>query len=79
MKKIIIDGRRHYPLAFKHSVIKEYLAGGIGMGALLKKYDIRINGGIHRWMRRLGYTEVAVKDRYLSSSKLQTVPAKKNK
>lgn len=31
MEKIIIDGKRHYPLKFKHAVIKEYLADGIGI------------------------------------------------
>ena len=77
MEKIIIDGRRHYSLDFKHSVIKEYLAGGIGMNALLRKYDIRINGGIIRWMRRLGYVEVPVKDGYLPIAKPLSLAAKK--
>ena len=77
MEKIIIDGRRHYPLEFKHAVIKEYLSGALGHQALLRKYDIRINGGIIRWMRRLGYTEVPVKDGYLPSTKPLSLPAKK--
>jgi transposase len=77
MEKIIIDGKRHYPLEFKHAVIKEYLAGGIGHRALLRKYDIRINAGIVRWMRQLGYAEVPVKDRYLPSTKPLSLPSKK--
>jgi len=77
MEKIIIDGKRHYPLEFKHAVIKEYLAGGIGHKALLRKYDIRINAGVVRWMRQLGYAEVPVKDRYLPSSKPPSLPSKK--
>jgi transposase-like protein len=75
MEKIIIDGRRHYPLEFKHAVIKEYLSGSIGHNALLRKYDIRINGGIHRWMRQLGYAEE--KDRYLALLKPLVLPPKK--
>lgn len=78
MEKIIIDGRRHYPLDFKHAVIKEYLAGGIGHKALLRKYDIRINSGIVRWMRQLGYAEAPVKDGYLRKS-LSLPPKKTNK
>lgn len=77
MENIIIDGKRHYPLEFKHAVIKEYLAGGIGHRALLRKYDIRINAGIVRWMRQLGYAEVPVKGRYLPSAKPLSLPAKK--
>jgi len=77
MKKIIIDGKRHYPLEFKHAVIKEYLAGGIGHKALLRKYDIRINSGVVRWMRQLGYAEVPVKDGYLLPTKPLSLPAKK--
>ncbi len=77
MEKIIIDGKRHYSLEFKHGVIKEYLAGGIGHNALLRKYDIRINGGIVRWMRQLGYAEIPVKDGYLPSAKSLPLPAKK--
>lgn len=79
MEKIIIDGKRRYPLEFKHAVIKEYLAGGVGQNALLRKYDIRINSGIVRWMRQLGYAEVPAKDRYLASSKPLSLPAKKTK
>lgn len=77
MEKIIIDGKRHYPLDFKHAVIKEYLAGGIGHKALLRKYDIRINSGVVRWMRQLGYAEVPIKDRYLPSAKPLSLPSKK--
>jgi len=77
MKETIKEERRHYSREFKHSVIKEYLAGGIGMNALLRKYDIRINGGVIRWMRQLGYEEVSAKDRYLPSTKPLSLPAKK--
>lgn len=77
MEKIIIDGRRHYPLSFKHLVIKEYLAGGIGQNALLRKYDIRINSGIVRWMRQLGYVQAAEKDGYLPPLKPLSLPSKK--
>lgn len=77
MEKIIIDGRRHYPLEFKQAVIKEYLEGIIGHNALLRKYDIRINGGIHRWMRQLGYVDNEEKDRYLPPLKPLSLPSKK--
>jgi len=80
MEKIIIEERHRYPLGFKHSVIKEYLAGGIGYRALLRKYNIRSKGSIVNWMRQLGYSEVAVKDRYLPAVKpLQLASAKTNK
>jgi transposase len=77
MKETIIEERQHHPRAFKHSVIKEYLAGGIGMNALLKKYNIKTHGGVLRWMRQLGYSEVPVKGRYLASAKPLSLPAKK--
>jgi transposase-like protein len=77
MEKIIIEERRHYPEAFKHSVVKEYLAGGIGYRALLKKYDIRTSGSIARWKRQLGYAEVPLKDRYLPSVKSLSLSSKK--
>jgi transposase len=77
MEKIIIDGKGHYSLEFKHSVIKEYLVGGVSQKALLRKYDIRIHSGITRWMQKLGYAEVPEKDRYLSSAKPLSLPAKK--
>jgi transposase len=79
MKKNINEDRRHYPAAFKRKVVKEYLAGGIGYRALLKKYDIRSNGSIIRWMRQMGYAECGVKDRYLPSAKPLSLPAKKTK
>jgi transposase len=80
MEKIIIEERHRYPLGFKHSVIKEYLAGGIGYRALLRKYNIRSKGSIVNWMRQLGYSEVAVKDRYLPAVKpLQLASTKTNK
>lgn len=78
MEKIIIDGKRHYPLEFKHAVIKEYLAGGISHRGLLRKYDIRINAGIVRWMRQLGYAETPVKDRYLPPLNPLSLPSKKS-
>lgn len=72
-----MEERRHYSRPFKHSVIKEYLAGGIGMNALLRKHDIRINGGIRRWMRQLGYLGNEEKDRSLSAVKPLSLPPKK--
>jgi len=77
MEKIIIDGKRRYPLEFKHAVIKEYLAGGISHKALLRKYDIRINCGVVRWMRELGYIDNEEKDRYLPPLKPLSLPPKK--
>jgi transposase len=77
MEKTITYEKRHYPLDFKHAVIKEYLAGGIGKKPLLRKYDIRIADGITRWMRQLGYVEVPAKDRYLPSTKPLSLPSKK--
>lgn len=77
MEKIIISEKRHYSLDFKHAVIKEYLAGGIGKKTLLRKHDIRIADGITRWMRQLGYAEVPVKDGYLPLTKPLSLPSKK--
>jgi transposase len=77
MEKIIIEERRRYPLAFKHSVIKEYLAGGVGYRALLKKYDIKSNGSIIHWMRQLGYLENEEKGRTLPPVKQLPLPSKK--
>jgi len=76
------EERSHYSRAFKHSVIQEYLGGGISKTALLKKYNIKIHGGIVRWMRQLGYIGNEEKDRYLlpvkslslSSEKVNKVP-----
>jgi transposase len=76
MEKIIIEERHRYPLAFKHSVIKEYLAGGIGYRALLKKYDIKSNGSIIHWMRQLGYLENEEKGRTLPPVELSPLPPK---
>ena len=77
MEKIIIEERHRYPLAFKHSIIKEYLAGGIGYRALLRKHGIRSNGSIVNWMRQLGYSENEEKDRTLQQVKLLPLPSKK--
>jgi transposase-like protein len=77
MEKIIIKEHRQYPESFKHSVIKEYLAGGIGYRALLKKYDIKSSGSIARWMRQLGYLENEEKDRSLPPVKPLPLPSKK--
>ena len=77
MKETITEERRHYSGAFKHSVIKEYLAGGISMNALLRKHNIRVHGGVLRWMRQLGYAEVPVKAGYLPSAKPLSLPSKK--
>ncbi|MDF2430438.1 MAG: transposase [Mucilaginibacter sp.] len=77
MTKTIQEERTHYSREFKHSVIKEYLEGGIGKSALLKKYNIKINGGILRWMRQLGYIENEEKGRYLPPVKPLSLPSKK--
>ena len=77
MKETNQEERSHYSLAFKHSVIKEYLAGGIGKNALLRKYNIKINGGILRWMRQLGYIENEEKGRYLAVIKPLSLSSKK--
>ena len=47
------------------------------MNAILKKYDIKIHGGVLRWMRQLGYAEVPVKDRYLPIATPISLAAKK--
>ena len=49
------------------------------MNALLRKHDIRINGGILRWMRQLGYLENEEKDRSLPPVKPLSLPSKKAK
>jgi transposase len=77
MKETNQEERTHYSRAFKHSVIKEYLDGGIGKSALLKKYNIKIHGGILRWMRQLGYLEKEEKGGYLVPLKPLSLLSKK--
>lgn len=48
---------RYYSEDFKRMVIREYLAGGVSQGALLRKYNIGAKSAIPRWMKRFGYTE----------------------
>ena len=40
-----------YTSEFKHMVVKEYQQGGIGLGALSAKYNIRSTTQIHEWLR----------------------------
>lgn len=77
MKERIEEERSHYSRSFKHSVIEEYLRGGISKSTLLKKHNIKVHGGILRWMRQLGYTENAEKNRYLLSKTPLSLPSKK--
>ena len=77
MEKIIIEERRRYPLAFKHSVVKEYLSGGIGYRALLRKHDIKSSGSILHWARQLGYVENEGKDTSLQAVKPLPLASKK--
>lgn len=77
MEKVIINERRHYPLGLKDLVVKEYLAGGIGYRAIMRKYDIKTAGCITRWMEELGYAKVSVKDGHLPLAKPLPLPSKK--
>lgn len=77
MKETNQEERTHYTRAFKHSVIEEYLKGDTTKAELVRKYDIKIHGGILRWMRQLGYVEDAEKGRYLPLLKQLPLPSKK--
>jgi transposase len=79
MKETNQEERLHYSIEFKRSVIKEYLDGGITKAQLMRKHGIRVNGGILRWMRQLGYIDKVEKDGYLSSLKPLSLPPKKEK
>lgn len=76
MEKTLEEERSHYSRAFKHSVIDEYLQGGITKAALIKKHNIKVHGGILRWMRQLGYLDNCEKDRYLPDLKQSLLSSK---
>jgi transposase len=77
MRETNQDERAHYSREFKHSVIREFLAGDITKSSLNKKYNIKVHGGILRWMRQLGYLEKEEKSRYLPVSKPVFLSSKK--
>jgi len=49
----------YYSDAFKHGIIEEYLKTGVSRRCLLRKYDIKGNSTITRWMEMLGYSPKA--------------------
>ncbi len=44
-----------YSEEFKRQVVEEYLAGGIGFNAILRKYSITGKSALPRWIKKLGY------------------------
>jgi len=77
MKKTNQEERAHYSRDFKHSVIKEYLSGGVSKYSLQKKYGIKMHSPLNRWMRELGYLDNEQKAGYSSPSKAFPLPSKK--
>ena len=77
MKKTNQEERAHYSREFKHSVIKEYLRGGVSKYSLQKKYAIRMHSPVSRWMRELGYLDNEEKERY--SPPLKPFPLRSKK
>ena len=47
-----------YSEEFKRQVIEEYLSGGIGMKAILRKYKIGGQDTLNRWMKKKGYDDL---------------------
>ena len=47
-----------YSEEFKRQVIEEYLAGGIGMKAILRKYKIGGQDTVNRWLKKVGYKDL---------------------
>jgi transposase-like protein len=46
-----------YSEEFKRQVVEEYLAGGIGFRAILRKYEIPGKSTLPRWIKKLGYCD----------------------
>ncbi len=47
--------RKNYSQAFKRKVIREYLLTDSSSRFLIKKYEIRSESAIQKWMHQLGY------------------------
>jgi transposase len=47
--------RKYYSQAFKRKVIREYLLTDSSSRFLVKKYEIRSESAIQKWMHQLGY------------------------
>jgi transposase len=59
---------QHYSESFKRKVCEEYLLTGHSKMSLLKKYNIRMKSGIHKWLGQLGYEDIHQKAGYLHIS-----------
>jgi transposase-like protein len=70
---------RIYSTSLKRKVIEEYLNTGVTKISLITKYGIRSKGGIQKWMRDLGYTDIYRKAGYLHSNSIPTLSLKKKK
>jgi transposase len=42
----------------KRKIVEEYLAGGISLRALMRKYKFGGNATLYRWMKKLGYVNL---------------------
>jgi|SRR5580698_1307010 transposase len=60
-----------YSEGFKRAVIEEYVRTGRPKNEIQRRYEIKANSAIHRWLKELGYM-----DPYENNSKLEltTVP-----
>jgi transposase len=47
--------RSAYTDAFKLAVIKDYFSSGLSKRALCRKYTIRSQGALNRWLQQFGY------------------------
>lgn len=67
-----------YSEDFKRQVIEEYLAGGIAVRAILRKYKIGGQGTLYRWMEKMGYTELSSQPKPKFATITSAVLSKKN-
>ena len=56
----------HYTLSFKLKVIDEVLNGGLSKEAANKKYGIKGNSTITKWIRKLGPSVITIEDHILT-------------
>ena len=66
-----------YSEDFKKQVINEYLSGGIGMKAILRKYKIGGQETLHRWMKKMGYVDLKSQRKAKFASITSSVLSKK--
>jgi transposase-like protein len=67
-----------YSEDFKRQVIEEYLAGKIGMRAILRKYKIGGKETLYRWMKKIYNTDLANPSRPKFAAITCAIVSKKN-